>query len=87
MRARYSASTKEHDTVVCFLDFHEIKGSPRNTQKPVMDLRESGQMVQSALEKARNYEDEEAEKKDSHLEVGTIIFLYLIKTYDFQHMK
>lgn len=50
--ALYSNSTENCDTVCCFLDFHEIKDSPRKTQKPVTDLLESGQEAQSAFAKA-----------------------------------
>ena len=34
----YSASIEDRETVLYFLDFHEIKESPRKTQKPLMDL-------------------------------------------------
>lgn len=30
--ARYSASVEDPDTFICFLDFHEIKESPRKTR-------------------------------------------------------
>ena len=39
----YSTSAVDLETVLCFLDFKETNESPRNTQKPVMDLLESGQ--------------------------------------------
>ena len=40
------------EIVFYFLDFQEIKESPRKMQKPVMDLLESGQAAQSAFAKA-----------------------------------
>ena len=40
------------ETVFCFLDFQEIKKSPRKMQKLVMDLLESGQAAQSTSAKA-----------------------------------
>ena len=41
--ARYSASAEDWDTIDCFLDFHDIKESPKNTQYPVVDLLVSTQ--------------------------------------------
>ena len=52
--ALYSASAEERETIGCFLDFHEIKESPRKMQKPVTDLRESGHRAQSESAKAVN---------------------------------
>ena len=46
--ALYSASAEEQDIVICFLDFHETKESPRNMQKLVVDFLESGQLAQLA---------------------------------------
>ena len=46
--ALYSASAEDRETVACFLDFQEIRESPRKMQNPVTDLRESGQPAQSA---------------------------------------
>ncbi|XP_050249761.1 WAT1-related protein At1g09380-like [Quercus robur] len=48
----YSASAVDLETVFCFLDFQETNESPKKTQKPVMDLLESGQVAQSASAKA-----------------------------------
>ena len=48
----YSASTNDLETVCCFLDFLEIRESPRKTQKPVTDLLVSGHEVQSTSAKA-----------------------------------
>nr|GEU54637.1 hypothetical protein [Tanacetum cinerariifolium] len=45
-RALYSASVELLDTTYCFLDCQEIKHGPRNTQKPVIDLFVTGQLVQ-----------------------------------------
>lgn len=50
--ARYSASALERDTIGCHLDDQETRASPRNTQKPDVDLLVSGQPVQSASEYA-----------------------------------
>ena len=36
--ALYSASAEDLEMVACFLDFHEIKESPRNMQNPVTDF-------------------------------------------------
>lgn len=41
--ALYSALADEEETTVCFLDFQEIKEVLRKMQKPVTDLRMSGQ--------------------------------------------
>jgi hypothetical protein len=60
---RYSASADDLDTVCCFLDFQDIKESPRKTQNPVTDLLESGQPVQSESQKAFRRKVEAAEKK------------------------
>jgi len=46
-RARYSASDELLDMVCCFLDFQDIRDSPKYTEKPVMDLRVSGHVAQS----------------------------------------
>ena len=46
--ALYSASTEDLETIDCFLDFHEIKESPKKMQKPMVDLRVSIQDAQSA---------------------------------------
>ena len=50
--ALYFDSAEDRETVCCFLDFHEIKDSPRKTQNPVTDLLVSGQEAQSASVKA-----------------------------------
>ena len=50
--ALYSASAKDLETIDCFLDFHEINESPKNTQNPVVDLLVSTQDAQSASVKA-----------------------------------
>ena len=42
-----------------FFDFQEIRESPRNTQKPVVDRLVSGHVAQSELEKAFNLSEEE----------------------------
>ena len=48
----YSASADDLETVCCFLDFLEIRESPRKTQKLVNDLLVSGHEAQSASAKA-----------------------------------
>lgn len=45
----YSASALDLDTMVCLLEGHNIRGSPRNTQKLEDDRGVSGQPAQSAL--------------------------------------
>lgn len=49
VNVRYSASAEDLAMVVCFLAFHEIKESPRNTQKPMTDFLESRQDPQRLL--------------------------------------
>ena len=48
----YSDFVEDRDTVCCFLDFHEIKESPRKTQNPITDFLVSRQEAQSASAKA-----------------------------------
>lgn len=43
----YSASAEDQETVNCFFNFQDIRESPRNTQKSLMDLRVSRQDAQS----------------------------------------
>ena len=50
--ARYSASVDDLETVGCFFDFQDMRESPRKTQKPVTERRESGHPAQSESEKA-----------------------------------
>lgn len=50
--ARYSASEEDRDTVLCFLDFHEIGELPKRTTYPVIECRVSGQEAQSESENA-----------------------------------
>ena len=47
--ALYSASTENLEITDCFLDFHEIKESPKKTQYPVVDLLVSTQDAQSTF--------------------------------------
>lgn len=42
-KARYSASAEEWDKLIYFLAFQDKKESPKNMQKPAVDLRESTQ--------------------------------------------
>lgn len=44
---RYYASAEGNDTVCCFLDFQDIKLSPRNMTKPLTNFLEFGQAAQS----------------------------------------
>jgi hypothetical protein len=48
----YSASAEEQETVYCFLDFQEMRESPRKTQKQVTERLESGHPVQSLSQNA-----------------------------------
>jgi hypothetical protein len=50
VRARYSASVLERDTICCFLLCQEIKESPKKKQKPVVERRSVGSPAQSASE-------------------------------------
>jgi len=49
---RYSASTEDLETACCFLDFQEMRESPKKTQYPVIERRVSGQPAQSESQKA-----------------------------------
>lgn len=49
--------------VAFFLVFHEIRDSPRKTQKPVTDFRVSAHVAQSAFENTLNWMEEDAGKK------------------------
>jgi hypothetical protein len=40
--ARYSASADDREMVCCFLDFQEMRESPRKVQKPVTDFEYQG---------------------------------------------
>jgi len=53
-RARYLASGEERETVVCFLDFQEIREVPRSMQRPVVDRLVIGHEAQSESLKAFN---------------------------------
>jgi len=44
-RAWYSASDELLDMVCCFLDYQDIRDSPKYTEKPIMDLRVSGHVA------------------------------------------
>ena len=48
--ARYSASALDLETVVCRLEDHETRESPRKTQNPDVERRVSGQPAQLASE-------------------------------------
>ena len=61
--ALYSASIELRDMVVCFLDFQEIKESPKNTQNPVVNFLESGHDPQLVSENALRCREDVAEKK------------------------
>lgn len=50
----YSASAKDNETEVCFLDFQETGEPPKLIKKPLIDLRVCGQDPQSESQKARS---------------------------------
>lgn len=60
--ALYSASEEDLETLFRFLDFHEMRESPRYTQYPMIDFVVSGHRAQSEFEKALSCIDEEAER-------------------------
>ena len=64
---QYPASADDLETVCCYLDFHEIKESPKKTQKPVTDLQEFGQPAQFESQNAFNCKDEDVGKKKKNL--------------------
>jgi hypothetical protein len=70
----YSASADDLETVCYFLDFHDIKESPKKIQKPVTDLLESGQLAQSESQKDFNCKDEFVGKKMSYAGEDLIYF-------------
>lgn len=51
-RALNPASAEDYETVGCFFDFHEIKDSPKKTQKPEMERQVSILAPQSASRNA-----------------------------------
>ena len=61
-KALYSASADDLEMVGCFLDFQEIRESPKKMQNPVTDFLESAQVAQSASENARNWKEEDVGK-------------------------
>ena len=54
---RYSASALDRETVVCRLEDHETRASPRKMQKPEVERRVSGQPAQSASEHPLHHGD------------------------------
>jgi hypothetical protein len=60
-KALYSDSELDLETVVCFLDFHEMREDPRNTQKPETDFLVVGQLAQSESAKPESLIGEEEE--------------------------
>ncbi|KAL4588648.1 hypothetical protein LXL04_001540 [Taraxacum kok-saghyz] len=61
--ALYSASVDERETIVCFLDFHEMSESLKKIQKPVTELRVSLHPAQSESLNARNFDETRDDKK------------------------
>jgi hypothetical protein len=59
--ALYSDSELDLETVVCFLDFHEMREDPRNTQKPETYFLVVGQLAQSETAKPESLIGEEEE--------------------------
>ena len=53
-RALYYASVEDLDTVTCFLDFHEISESPKNTQNSAVDFLVFTQLPQYTSQYAVN---------------------------------
>lgn len=45
--AQYSASAEDQETVVCFLDLHEMGEEPNIMQQPVIERHVFGQLAQS----------------------------------------
>ncbi|MCI62208.1 hypothetical protein A2U01_0083465, partial [Trifolium medium] len=60
-KALYSDSELDLEIVVCFLDFHEIREEPRNTQKPETDLLVVGQLAQSESANPESFTGDEEE--------------------------
>ena len=56
--ARYPTSVEDLETTSCFLHFQEMRESPRNTQKLVVDLQSIGSLAQSTSEYACSSKDE-----------------------------
>ena len=52
--ARYSTSVEERATVRCFVELQEIGLAQRTIRKTLMEVRSSGLLAQSALEKPCN---------------------------------
>lgn len=65
----YSASADDEETVVCFLDLHEIGVAPKKIQKLVIDLLVSVHTAQSASEKAFKINEDEAENNRPAVDV------------------
>ena len=59
--ALYSTSTDDHDTIFCFLDFHETRAFSRKMQNLLIDRLKSLQAAQSTLAKALSWVVEEEE--------------------------
>jgi hypothetical protein len=53
VRARYSASVLERETIDCFLAVHVRKLGQKNIQAPVVDRQSSTEPAQSTSEKLR----------------------------------
>lgn len=62
-KIRYSASAVKGDMVGCFLDFQDIRESPKNMPNQVIDLLESRHEAQSTSENALIWIDDEEKKR------------------------
>ena len=60
-KALYSNSELDLETVVCFLDFHEMREEPKNTQNPETDRLVVGQLAQSESAKPASLTGDEDE--------------------------
>lgn len=60
--AQYFASIKLRETIICFLDFSDIRELPKNIQYSLIYLLVSGHVAQSESENALSYRVEDEGK-------------------------